>query len=276
MASMLHNITKGVTGKLKQMSNPYKKFNINWVDLRLLKNKPKQPLYKQKFLNGYIQFHDAAEFLYGVKEIFIQEIYKQTIKSDALIIDCGANIGLSVIYLRSIYPKAKIIAFEPDEKNFELLRANISSQAINNVELKKEAVWTENTMLSFESQGTMSSKISENSPGNTGEVKKVKATRLKEILSQPVDFLKIDIEGAEYQVLKDIKDQLFLVNVMFLEYHGTFEQNNELIEMLEWVRAAGFSFYIKEAAELNPTPFYSKNKANTDFDVQLNIFCFRQ
>ena len=41
--------------------------------------------------------------------------------------------------------------------------------------------------------------------------------------------MKLDIEGAEYKVLKDIADNLGNVNNMFIEYHGTFDQNNELI-----------------------------------------------
>jgi hypothetical protein len=104
----------------------------------------------------------------------------------------------------------------------------------------------------------------------------VKAVRLKNLLDRPVDFLKIDIEGAEYEVIKDSADSLQQVKRMFLEYHGRFEQNDELLEMLNIVRAAGFQFYIREAAPVHPIPFRPKRSGELPYDVQLNIFCLRK
>ena len=75
-------------------------------------------------------------------------MYKQELPPKPFIIDCGANIGLSVIYLKNLYPDAEIVAFEPDEQNFQLLQKNIASFGFKNVEARKEAVWTENTMAS--------------------------------------------------------------------------------------------------------------------------------
>ena len=62
---------------------------------------------------------------------------------------------------------------------------------------------------------------------------------------------------------------------MFLEYHGTFYQNKELVKMINIVSNAGFNFYIKEAASIYETPFSRTKNPHTDYDVQLNIFCFR-
>jgi hypothetical protein len=90
-----------------------------------------------------------------------------------------------------------------------------------------------------------------------------------------VDFLKLDIEGAEYKVLKDITENLHYVTNMFVEYHGTFPQNNELVEIFEIISKAGFRFYIKEAANNYPYPFLPKPR-KLDYDVQLNIFCFKK
>ena len=102
----------------------------------------------------------------------------------------------------------------------------------------------------------MSSKIGENINSNTVSVK---ASRLKDFLNKKVDFLKLDIEGAEYKVLKDVAENLGCVNKMFIEYHGTFEQNVELLEILELVSNAGFKFYIKEAAPVLNNRSYPKN-----------------
>ena len=117
----------------------------------------------------------------------------------------------------------------------------------------------------------MSSRI-----GNGGSgTKTINAIRLKDLLTEKIDFLKIDIEGAEYAVLKDIKDSLFHVTNLFVEYHGSFNQTRELTDMLEWITEQGFNYYIKEAAPVYRTPFFRERKNVYDYDVQLNIFCFR-
>lgn len=102
----------------------------------------------------------------------------------------------------------------------------------------------------------------------------MQATRLKDLLNQPVNFLKLYIEGAEYAVAKDIKDALHHVSNLFIEYHGSFSQGNELIEILQIVSDAGFHYYIKEATSVYDHPFKAM-KTNNQFDVQLNIFCSR-
>ena len=105
--------------------------------------------------------------MHGINEIFVEGIYKQQLQPRPFIIDCGANIGLSVIYMKSLYPQATIIAFEPDEKNFELLKTNMRNFEFEQVEIRQEAVWIENTTLQFASEGSMSSRIQDDLNGNT-------------------------------------------------------------------------------------------------------------
>jgi hypothetical protein len=93
-------------------------------------------------------------------------------------------------------------------------------------------------------------------------------------LNKEIDLLKIDIEGAEYEVIKDCKDKLKFIKNLFVEYHSTFEDQHKLVEILSIINDAGFNFYIKEANNVFPKPFI-KNKINTPFDIQLNIFAFR-
>jgi FkbM family methyltransferase len=210
--------------------------------------------------------------MHGLNEIFIEEIYKQSLPPNPYIIDCGANIGLSVIYLKQMFPDATIIAFEPDEENFYLLQTNIKSFNYENVQARKEAVWIENTTLQFANEGSMSSRIRTEVSDNTVLVK---AIRLKDYLDRTVDFLKMDIEGAEFQVIMDITEQLQHVNNLFLEYHGSFSQNNELNSIFSLLVDKGFSYYVKEATSVYDHPFIRQKKENIHYDVQLNIFCFR-
>lgn len=272
--SFLKNIIGGIKNRnAKLLNNTYGALNINPIKLKILKHLAPGEIRKHEMLGGAVYFLNPQEFLHAIKELFILEIYKMNLGAKPTIIDCGANIGLSVIYLKTRFPDAIIEAYEPDNSNFELLKKNVERFDYNDIHVFKEAIWIENTQLNFASEGSMSSKI-EDTP--TSNANLVQAIRLKDKLNRKIDFLKIDIEGAEYVVLKDIQNELHHVENMFLEYHGSFQQNKELVEMLKIVSSSGFSFYIKEATDVYSHPFYdAKRKPSAIYDVQLNIFCFR-
>ena len=270
--SIYKNLIRGIKITLRStFQNRYKKVNINPFVLNFFKLLPPNKTHTHNLLGHKTFFQGGLEYLTGLKEIFIDEIYEQQLPEQAFILDCGAHIGLSVIYLKSICPSAKIICFEPDQTNYKNLQKNILSHNLKDIDAKKEAVWTENKELNFIQQGTMSSKLGENGDNTV----KVKAVRLKDFIDRKIDFLKLDIEGAEYAVLKDISENLINVDKMFIEYHGVFHQNNELLEMLNIITAAGFHYYIKEAFPIYTQPFLSQKKDIDSYDIQLNLFCFR-
>ncbi len=271
--SFLENILQGIHFRLNKLfHNPYRALNVGPVKKIYYKHLNPGEQRIHRLFGKDLHFVNATELLHGLKEIFVEEIYKQDLPANPYIIDCGANIGLSVIYLKHRYPDAEILAFEPDEGNFSLLETNIKNYGYEKVHLHKEAVWTENTTLQFAGEGSMSSRIDTTASVNTVAVK---AVRLKDYLNKPVDFLKIDIEGAEFEVMMDIADQLVLVKNLFLEYHGSFEQNGELNRLFLLIVEKGFSYYIKEATSVYPYPFQQVKGGNFNYDVQLNIFCFR-
>jgi FkbM family methyltransferase len=271
-STFFKNLFNGINSRInKIITNPYRQVNVNWLTLKYLKHISVEKIHSHKLLQHQTFFYGGWEYLHGLKEIFIEGVYNQNLPPNAYVIDCGAHIGLSVIYLKSICPTANIVCFEPDSKNFYLLNKNIDSHQLKSVEAKNEAVWFENATLNFIEDGNMGSKIGDS---NSSHTITVKATRLKDYLDKKVDFLKMDIEGAEYKVLKDIAPALENVSKMFIEYHGTFQQNNELLEILNLISNAGLKFYIKEAASVYDQPFLPK-VFSSEYDLQLNIFCFK-
>lgn len=269
--SFATNIVKGIVKRVNKIFyTPYKKAGFSRAKEIFIKHLPEHRPHTTTLFGKPFSFSERNGFLHSLKEIFIDDVYIQKLPPNARIIDCGANIGLSVIYLKKLCPDASIIAFEPDEINFKLLEKNIRSFGFENIELRKEAVWIENTYLDFSNKGTLGSKIAGSAADNTI---KVKAIRLKDLMHQKIDFLKLDIEGAEYPVLKDITDNMQMTEKIFIEYHGTYSQNAELNEILQLIVSKGFHYYIKEAYN-NPTPFTSI-PSTQGFDIQLNIFCFK-
>ncbi|HMU59985.1 MAG TPA: FkbM family methyltransferase [Chitinophagaceae bacterium] len=271
-SSFIGNFLSGLKKKLHILcTNSYATVGISKIKHKILKHLPPGKIRGHKMLNASFFYQNPQEFLHGIKEIFIEKIYKVSLPDNPYIIDCGANIGLSVLYFKNIFPDAEILAFEPDERNFSLLEKNIRSFNLSNIGLRKEAVWNEDTWINFTEEASMSSKIEMNGSGS----KKVKASRLRDFLNRKVDFLKIDIEGAEYTVLCDIADKLKNVDNMFIEYHGNYDQQIELTKLFVILTENNFNYYIKEALSVYNHPFIQEKNNKIVYDIQLNIFCHK-
>jgi FkbM family methyltransferase len=234
----------------------------------------------QRFKSGHTRlwgqdfsFSDNHGFLHSLEEVFKGQVYKfSSNKKDPYIIDAGANIGLSVAYFKQLFPNARIVAFEPDQHIFALLHQNIAALGYREVDLRNTAAWIADMDLTFFSEGSLAGST-EISLGKTSKYT-VKAERLKSFLAgKEVDFLKIDIEGAENTVLFDLEDELPRVAHLFLEYHSLVGKEQMLGELLQVIKKAGFRYHIKSASDDHPFPFI--NRIKKGFDMQLNIFCYR-
>jgi FkbM family methyltransferase len=259
--------------KLKT-SSPKGVNHLAWVNEKVLKHEEDRE-EKEITLSGYrIAYRRPYELMHTYKELFEKGLYQfSTPANNPLIIDCGANIGLSVLYFKTLYLNARVLAFEPDAGNFALLEKNVRNNNLADVTLYNSAVWIHNDTLQFASSGSEASHIA--AEATAGAIS-VKAFRLADHLQQykTVGFLKIDIEGAEEAVLKDCAGVLNRVENLFLEYHGKTNETKKLNTILSIIQNAGFSTYIQNAADHLNNPYVSKTTGGL-YDVQLNIFCFR-
>ena len=250
--------------------NKLKQADLSFTEVYKL-CKSKHRAVETTLFNKKVKVNNAFWYLHGLKELFIDESYKfYSATSAPIIIDCGANVGLSVMYFKSIFPRAKITAFEPDQNIFSLLTSNINEFGYADVNLINKAVWIEDGGIEFLASGGVGGRICHGSDSNTIQIPTV---RLKNLLQEKVDFLKIDIEGAEFDVIEDCKDNLVNVNNLFIEYHSLEEKEQKLDEILKILKLAGFKYYIKEAWENQLHPY--TNKRVNLFDLQLNIFAYR-
>ncbi|WP_027126481.1 FkbM family methyltransferase [Gelidibacter mesophilus] len=133
-----------------------------------------------------------------------QHFYK--IKSGDVVIDGGANVGiLSLLFLMKVGDKGYVHSFEPDQYNIDKLKANFSlNNCSDNYRIHNELMWNEETEIDFQESGTVASSALWFS-GTDGIVKK-KTTSLdtweKINKLERLDFIKLDIEGAEIQAIE--------------------------------------------------------------------------
>jgi FkbM family methyltransferase len=219
-------------------------------------------------------FHtaDAHLFLAIYHAFFGENTYKFVAKRvDPLIIDGGANEGITVRYWKSILPDARIIAFEPDPDCFRLLSENCVD--LNNIELHSAGLWKESGTMSFKPVGGLGGHLSCCCPREDLVDIKVEMLRLRDFLVEPVDFLKLDIEGAEIEVLQDCADRLHLVDKMYLEYHSFIQREQKLATLFSVLEKAGFRIHAH--TELPAVQPYLLRPVVNNKDLRLNVFCFR-
>ena len=218
-----------------------------------------------------LEMVDAASFLYMYREIFEECIYAFRAKSEKpYIIDGGANIGLSVLYFKELYPMSEIVAFEPDDMVFSVLEKNVRSNGHQDVKLICRALWKEETTLTFMSEGADGGRVAR--PGDQ-QHKTVQTTGLRDHLDRPVDFLKLDIEGAEAEVLVDCAAMLCNIENLFVEYHSFAKEPQTLHTITDLLADAGFRLHIHTPLT-SPQPFLHRDVSG-GMDLQLNIFAFR-
>lgn len=229
-----------------------------------------------KIFNKNFVYIDSASFISMYKSIFINKSYKfKTAKHNPLIIDCGANIGLSVLYFKKLYPDSIVEAFEPDKKIFEILKSNCNNFNLDNVSLINKGIWTKDGETNFLSDGADGGKIILNN--NRKSLDKIKVIRLKNLLAKrkEIDLLKIDIEGAETDVLTDCRKNLSNVKLLFVEYHSSIGQKQNLDKLLKILKEANFRYHINNITVSSKNPFL-KQVANGGFDLQLDIYAYRK
>ncbi len=177
-------------------------------------------------------------FLY--EEIFLGQHYRfESAVKVPRIIDAGANIGLSTLYLKTLYPAAEIECFEPDPASFAYLKRNVGEREGVTIHQAALAEQEGELTLHGESIGASLRDRAE----LTSVTSKVPAERLSGYLDRPVDFLKMDIEGAEGPVLREAGRKLTNVDQIVLEFHQ-FAESARLSEVLDIFDAASHRYDI--------------------------------
>ena len=183
--------------------------------------------------NLYIQYKDE----------WIHQIYKfQTDSSTPRIIDGGANHGISVMFFKSLYPNARILAFEPDPAVAELLQHNVTVNKLSDVSIVRAALSDEPGELVFAPDGTS---------GGRADVEgsiTVPAVRLSDFITERVDFLKLNVEGAELAVFMDLDstNKLKLVDQLVFEYHGWPNEPPKLGSILRIIERNHFHYLLHD------------------------------
>lgn len=129
------------------------------------------------------------------------------------IVDVGANIGLFSLIARHHFPGARIHAYEPNPAILEYTAANMAAA---DVTLFREGVSSKPGLGSPRNLGT--SRLNKIVVGDEGEIPVCSMTTVAERLGETVDLLKLDCEGAEWEIFNDAAAFTKVMNIR-MEYH---------------------------------------------------------
>ena len=266
------------------MMYPFKKIKngVKWVYNRLHMSEREKFFRKYarypRFVEAEITFRDmrfktpdVPSVLQQLNEVFIVEKMRfSSQKETPVIFDCGANVGTVSVYYKKLFPYARIVAFEADQKVARYFSENMKRNGTEkDVELVEKAVWTDANGVEFGAEGGDGGSVF--FPGNRT---KVPSVRLRDYLAREktVDLLKVDIEGAELAVLEDCKDALQKIGRIFVEYHGYKAEKQKLDVLLRLLSDSGYR-YLLENATGSHHPFVETPGGL--LDLQVNIYAHR-
>ncbi len=165
---------------------------------------------------------DIATFL----AVFFEEEYRLELRFEPkFIVDGGANIGCVAVFFANCYPKAQIVAVEPENSNYALLEENCKDYA--NIKTIKSAIWSDDSYvkISNATAGKSSFQVEPAQAQMDAAFKGLSIATLMQKFNLPtIDILKLDVEGAEKEIFSyNYESWLDRVKVIVLELHDRFQ-----------------------------------------------------
>lgn len=199
----------------------YIKFERNKIIVEInIKN-----IHRKVFLRGsnWADLSTAKNVFYKKNRYHIPPF---KIPVNSTILDLGSNIGLTILDYKMTYPDSRIIGVEMDKENFELCKLNTSH--LKDVTLVNKAISEKNGVVTY-SKNSESDAFSimpdSSDKGIPVSIESITIDSLMDDLNlKEIDFVKMDIEGAEAKIFENINNLNWLnrTKSFYIEFHNNF------------------------------------------------------
>jgi len=224
---------------------------------------------------------------YGTYEELESKIMEEKIEMGNIVVDVGANIGLHTLNMaRIVGNTGQVFAFEPDPSNFETLKKNVKINNYKNIILEQKAVGDKHGRTTlYQSDHPGKHRIFPQTEQAKSQVQ-VELTNLDNYFDSDmidkINFIKIDVEGLEFSVLKGMKNILKnskKIKILF-EFmpENTMEVGFTPIELLNYLTSNNFKLYCmddktKKLLHVSNNEEIVKLCSTTDNTISRNLFC---
>jgi len=253
-------------------------------------------LLYRSFKKKYVEIEGRKMFCHGNDGLALSifktyepsqtQIVKNYVKKGDRVIDVGAHVGYYTLLLSQLVGNTgKVYAFEPDPKNFELLKKNIEVNSFKNIELIQKAVSNKTGIIKLYlgDQDRATNRIYDAQLNDTKKSIEIKTISLDEyIKDKKIDFIKIDVEGSELGVIEGMKSifqnnkQIKIIIEFFpflIEKSGN--KPKEILKELENLNFEMFEILYKKSNEKIDIDNYLKKNDIIDKKCT-NLLCIRK
>lgn len=177
------------------------------------------------------------------------------VKPGDTVVECGAHHGAQTILLsRWAGPEGTVVAVEPSAENVRILRRNIELNELANVVVVEKALGAASGQVTINRLSNAS--IRSRGPGRVA----VEAITLDELIADlglRPNFVKIDVEGYEYDLLSGGRATIAAAERLFIEVHprALGRYGKTFADLWTYVDADRFEIFIQPADDLPPTPY---------------------
>ena len=241
------------------------------AELERLSQMPRYTPTTTTLLGVPVEIVDATSFLWTFPDIFDRGMLSfRASSSTPAIIDGGANIGLATLFFKRLFPQSRITAFEPDPAIFAVLRRNLQAWGYPDVVCHCAGLAGADGVAAFKPEGADSGRIVDGMKADG--VIQIRTVRLSSFLTEPVDMLKLDIEGAEPDVLEECVSRLHLVRHLYVSYHSFKHQRQRLDAVIGCLGKGGFRVYPDDRKVNSPLIALHEYR---DIESMTGLFGFR-
>jgi FkbM family methyltransferase len=214
----------------------------------------------------HIEYADLMTLCPQWHDIFVERVLAfRASRENPRILDCGANVGLASLFFKQTYPAASVTAYEADPDLVDICRRNMGANGAGDVMVRQAAIWTMDGTLPFRCEGADGGAIEALGTSVPGALRSVPSLRLRDVLAvEPrVDLLKMDIEGAEFEVLRDCAEELTRVDALLIDVHEFDPGRRRVPELLQLLTTSRFTYALDhlmllpwrgETSSINPFP----------------------
>jgi FkbM family methyltransferase len=224
------------------------------LTILLILKAPFAETYSDRIFSYRVRHFGRASFHFLFREVFVRSDYFFVAETDRpIVFDCGANIGLATLFFKWIAPDCELHAFEPDPDVFQALKDNVLSNGLSDVHLHNVALCDRAATVDFfVPVSGRGSPLMSLVPGRIPEDQVRRVVVNGEPLSsyigtKDVDFLKIDVEGSEEAVIRDLvaTGSVHRVREMVVEYHHNLQgRAGGLSAFLQMLQNASFHYQL--------------------------------
>jgi FkbM family methyltransferase len=160
-----------------------------------------------------------------------------TVSEDAVVVDVGANIGDFTLHVARLCPQGRVFAIEPVDEHVRMIETNVRLNGIRNVTCVRRALGAAEGHADIQVAG-----IRSNVGGGVGTRERVPSSTLPQFVKEQrierIDLLKLDCEGAEWDILPASESALPRIRQICMEFHCERGWTPERLAL--WLRERGY------------------------------------